>query len=36
MELSAQQLISCDTGPELDGCHGGALLLAFSTVTDVR
>jgi cathepsin O len=32
LELSAQQLISCDTGVELDGCKGGALEYAFGSV----
>ena len=36
LELSAQQLISCDVGPELDGCSGGALELAFSSVEEVN
>jgi cathepsin O len=31
-ELSAQQLISCDTGVDLDGCKGGALEVAFGTI----
>ena len=36
LELSAQQLISCDTGVELDGCKGGALEYAFGSVESVR
>lgn len=36
LELSAQQLISCDTGRELDGCNGGALEFAFYSVKYVR
>lgn len=36
VELSAQQLISCDViMPDLDGCNGGALLSAFGTVQKV-
>ena len=36
VELSAQQLISCDVEiPSLDGCRGGALFEAFSTVQNV-
>ncbi len=36
--LSAQQVISCDMNPNsgLDGCNGGVLKTAFSTLQDVR
>ena len=36
LELSAQQLISCDTGVDLNGCKGGALHYAFDSVESVR
>lgn len=36
LELSAQQLISCDVkSGELNGCSGGTLLAAFWTVKEV-
>lgn len=36
LELSAQQLISCDIEPgELNGCEGGTLYSAFETVKQV-
>ena len=35
LELSAQQLISCDVGDELSGCKGGALLSAFKSTLKV-
>lgn len=36
LELSAQQLISCDVKPgELNGCSGGTLYNAFDTVKQV-
>lgn len=33
VELSPQQLISCDTAVGLDGCDGGVLQVAFSSIT---
>jgi cathepsin O len=34
VELSTQQLISCETGGELEGCHGGQLEPAFRRIRD--
>lgn len=33
VELSPQQLISCDQLPELQGCDGGVLEVAFASIT---
>ena len=35
MELSTQQLISCETGGVLEGCNGGQLEPAFRRIRDV-
>ena len=32
VELSPQQLISCDTWPGLQGCDGGVLEVAFASI----